>query len=135
MNIRQKIVILAGLCVFLPGAGCEWLGASGGRETTTGSTEAAVAQDQVTPSVGQPGIVVVSGFFVRSFGDPPPGGNGRARINYTVTTSAGKEWILVFDEDRYWPANGIRGFHLKQVAVKGYFMPDGSLLVELLELE
>jgi hypothetical protein len=81
----------------------------------------------------QPNEVVVSGLFIRTFGDPPSG-SGEAQIVYTVTTSAGREWTLVFDKEHYWPPKGVRQFHRKQVVVKGSVLRDGRLLVESLEL-
>jgi len=134
LNINQKAAVLVGLSLFLMVVGCTKLSASGDGEVTVMAADTTSPKDQVTPSSQQSGVVVVSGLFVRTFGDPPPGKNGEARINYTLTTSTGKEWILVFDEDGYWPANGIRGFHRRQVVVNGLHMTDGRLLVESLEI-
>ena len=52
------------------------------------------------------------------------------RIVYTLSTSEKEDWVLVFDVERYWPENGVRGFHLQQVSVTGELLSDGTLLVE-----
>ena len=152
MRLRPVLAFLVGLTLFLLAAGCARLSdppdrepAGSPAETDTpegaqGSTAptplppSAASTPQGKPATSQqPGTVVVSGFFARTFGDPPPGENGKARISYALTTSDGEEWILVFDKDTYWPADGVRRFHLKQVVVEGTLMPDGTLLVRLLE--
>jgi hypothetical protein len=100
--------------------------------TQPGAATPSTSQDHEAPSTKQ-SKVVVSGTFATTFGDPFSEENGRARINYTLTTSEGKEWVLMFDRSKYWPADGIHGFHLRQVVVKGLIMPHGKLLVESLE--
>ena len=158
MGLRPRLAVLVGLPLFLLAAGCTKLSDSPDGEPTMSPAETdtpegtqssivpetatppsaatSAPQDEPAAPTQQPETVVVSGFFARTFGDPPSGENGRARISYTLTTSGGEgreEWILVFDKDTYWPADGVRRFHLKQVVVKGTLMPDGTLLVKLLE--
>ncbi|MDX1461008.1 MAG: hypothetical protein R3348_08125 [Xanthomonadales bacterium] len=74
--------------------------------------------------------IVISGTFARTFGDPPGGSDGDARISYTLTTADKNYWVLVFDMDRYWPQDGVRAFHRRQVEVTGCKLPDGRLLVD-----
>ena len=135
MNSCQKAAVYVGLPLFMLLVGSSKLNAAVDGEPNVITPATTSSKDQVTPSTGQSEVVVVSGLFVRTFGDPPPGTGGKARISYTLTTSTGKEWVLVFDQERYWPANGVRGFLRRQVVVNGRLQPDRRLLVDLLELQ
>ena len=112
-------------------------------EPPTQVPASAVGSPEVTPttpgssrtSTPQTGSIVVSGFFVQVFGDPPPGSNGEPRYSHTLTTPAAEEWRLMFDADVYLPTNGIEAYNLKQVVVEGVVLPDGQILVERMELQ
>lgn len=62
--------------------------------------------------------ITVSGVFSITHGDPadfsPP-----AVIEYLLTDEEGRDWRLVFDEDVYEPAGGLRQFDREQVEVSG----------------
>jgi hypothetical protein len=87
-----------------------------------------------TMATSQQEDMAVVGIFSRTFGDPPPGGDGKPRYSYSLWTETGEDIRLVFDEDVYWPARGFWAFNRQRVLVEGVLRPDGSLLVKRMEL-
>jgi len=111
-------------------AGCLGTGVAGERRLNPDAEETGPTLLPESTRATQTKPVVVSGIFVRSFGDPPSDESDGARIIYTLSTSEKEDWVLVFDRERYWPENGVRGFHLQRVSVTGELLSDGTLLVK-----
>ena len=75
------------------------------------------------------GDVDLSGFFSVMYGDPPPDSGLPAIIEYWLTDEEGRDWLLVFDEEVYRPAGGLRQFDRAQVEVEGTATDEETILV------
>ena len=113
---RQLLASVLAFAIPLVAIGCEPLA----NQTPEASVPLATPEPERT---------VVTGLLIVLYGDPPPGSNLPARIDYQVTDKQGQQWSLMFDRNVYWPPDGPLAFNRKQVVVEGKLVGENKILV------